>query len=564
MARMWLVDIVMRLTLPYVFVFHYFGAGVRADIPSPCIPRKYVENSFVCVCNATDCPEPGRLAPLDILDDFLFVVSSRDKFRFFPGQGLFKPFNLAEMVRETPDKTSATCPHRGAPKTLGFTHTSPNVKDPGNATLIVNKTELYQEILGFGGAMTDAAALTIKTLPEAAQKLLIRSYFSDDGIGYNIARVNMGGCDFSARGYTLDDYPGDVNLSRFALADEDLNYKIPLLRQAKSLRNDSLFVFASPWTAPAWMKTNNDLIGMGSLKTEYYQLWADYYLRFAEAYKKENVSLWGVTTQNEPVDGNIPGFTFNCMGWTGETQREWVKNNLGPTLRKAGYGDVKIMIFDEQRMFMPKWPRDILKDPEAAQYVSGIAVHWYTDFIAPPVLLDLTHAEFPDYWILSTEACVGFTANSPHQVPLGDWGQAQSYATDIIQNLNHWVVGWVDWNLVLNLGGGPNWKANFVAAPIVVNASSGEFYKNPTYYAMGHFSKFIPRGSVRIGLTIQAADEMKKTLQATAFKTPEDTIVLVAINTDEEPAYMSIQEDKRYINFHLHGKAIATFVWKYT
>ena len=262
---------------------------------------------------------------------------------------------------------------------------------------------------------------------------------------------------------------------------------------AMKMRPSPLKMFASPWTAPAWMKSNNNLIGEGYLLPEYYQAWANYFVKFLKSYEAEGVPFWGLTAQNEPVDGKIPDFTFNCMGWNSTTQREWIVNNLGPTLEKEGFSDIKLMILDDQRPLAPKWAREVFADERAMKYVSGIGVHWYADDGGLAFALDQCHEEFPDKFILYTESCNG-------GLNLGDWNNGERYLHNIIQNLNHWVVGWTDWNLVLDMLGGPNWANNNVDAPIIVNPEEGEFYKQPMYYALGHISKFIVPGSVRIDL----------------------------------------------------------------
>ena len=131
------------------------------------------------------------------------------------------------------------------------------------------------------------------------------------------------------------------------------------------MRPSPLKMFASPWTAPAWMKSNNNLIGEGYLLPEYYQAWANYFVKFLKSYEAEGVPFWGLTAQNEPVDGKIPDFTFNCMGWNSTTQREWIVNNLGPTLEKEGFSDIKLMILDDQRPLAPKWAREVFADERA-------------------------------------------------------------------------------------------------------------------------------------------------------------------------------------------------------
>lgn len=206
-----------------------------------------------------------------------------------------------------------------------------------------------------------------------------------------------------------------------------------------------------------------------------------------------------MTAQNEPTDGYIAKFPFNGMGFTPETQSEFIVTNLGPSLEANGFGDIKIMILDDQRLFLPSWAQRVFAySPEKAKkYVSGVAVHWYMDSLIPANVLDKTHDMFPDKWIFATEACTGTIPLLPH-VMLGEFGRAESYARDIIEDLNHWTTGWTDWNMALNMQGGPNWAKNFVDSPIIVNTEDQEFYKQPMYYALGHFSKFIQENSIRV------------------------------------------------------------------
>ncbi|CAG0890294.1 unnamed protein product [Darwinula stevensoni] len=425
-------------------------------------------------------------------------------------------YNIARREETTP-----FAPERRIPSRV------PSTDETTTRTRVrVNRQEEYQSLLGFGGAFTDAAGLNIKSLEPAAQELIIRSYFAPEGIRYNIGRIPMGGSDFSTRPYSYDDVEGDEAFEFWSLAFEDLEYKIPLVHLAREVSEEEVLLFGSAWSAPRWMKTNNDFIGEGRLKDEYYQLWADYFIKFLEAYSAAGLDMWGLTAGNEPTNGNIPGFSFNCMGWTPETQRKWVAENLGPTLRAAGYGkdNLTLMVFDDQRAYVETWLPTILGDPVIGEYVSGWAVHWYWNWLFGPEILDGAHADYPDFWILATEACEGSDLGEP-PVSLGNWLYAESYAHNIIEDLNHWVRGWVDWNLALDLEGGPNWAANEVDAGIIVNATAGEFYKNPIFYALGHFSKFIPRGSVRLGLEVAGA------VEALATSTPEGDVVVVLLNT---------------------------------
>lgn len=487
----------------FTVVFTLFSLTVSAE---DCIRRDYGRTSFVCVCNATYCdtaPSVGALAAGQAVQ----ITSSQSAARF-----------------------QAT--------NLQFGRTSSNKAVITNE-IFIDTSITYQNVLGFGGAFTDAAGINIARLSQAAQDNLMNSYFSSRGIEYGVARVPMAGTDFSTRTYSYDDYPGDVTLSNFALTEEDLVYKIPYINWAISLSSKSIKLFTSPWSAPAWMKSNNEFYGQGYLLGEYYQVWADYFARFFEEYSKFGLNFWALTAQNEPVDGRVPGFPFNCMGWTSENQSIFVGLNLGPTLQAKGFGDVKIMIMDDQRNYLPEWAETVLANPDANPYVSGIGVHWYQNFIAPPSVLTTTHEMFPDRFILATEACEGTFPKET--VVLGAWDRLESYATDIIENMNNWAVGWVDWNLALDEGGGPNWSENFVDSPIIVNNTIDEFYKQPMFYAMGHFSKYVPENSIRVNIDILN----DTTLIGTAFVLPDGNRAVVILNQSDDDKTIILNDAER-------------------
>lgn len=312
------------------------------------------------------------------------------------------------------------------------------------------------------------------------------------------------------------------------------------------------------------MKTNKDYKGNGTLIGPvggvYYQTWANYYLKFFQEYQKENITFWGVTAQNEPTDGFLFKFTFNCMGFTPESQAAFVIENLGPTLKKNGFPDIKIMILDDQRLFLETWPEKVFSySPDAHKYIDGIAVHWYLDSFVPPNILDTTHNLFPDKFIFSTEACAGAGPLKPNVI-LGDFFRAESYAKDIIQDLNHWVTGWTDWNLALDLKGGPNWANNFVDSPIIVNSAKDEFYKQPMFYALGHFSKFISENSVRVDLV---TDNKLVKHSAAFYDTSEQKTTLVIVNDSDADSTISVYDPDldKYLNVNCVAHSIQTIVW---
>lgn len=368
----------MRTFRIFLLIFAYVKAQTI-----PCEPRDFGYSSFVCVCNGTFCDE---YEPIEA------------------------PSELQALV-VTSDKAS----RRLDSELVDFT----DENDPNRFEYVLDETKTYQEILGFGGAFTDSAAYNIYKMDSDAIGKIIEAYYDSKGLDYSIGRTNMGGCDFSTRPYTYADTPGDANLDSFSLQDEDFE-KIPLMQRAQDLRQEPIKFFASPWSAPAWMKSNNDLIGKGYLMPQYYQSWANYFVKFLDEYSKQGIEFWGLTAQNEPWDGTVPNFTFNAMGWNSTTQKDWIVEFLGPALENSGYETVKLMILDDQRVLVPKWARDVFSDERALKYVSGIGIHWYIDDVLPfPFALDQAHEEFPDKFLLYTEACNGDRPWDLEKVMLG-------------------------------------------------------------------------------------------------------------------------------------------------
>uniref|UniRef100_T1JX74 Glucosylceramidase n=1 Tax=Tetranychus urticae TaxID=32264 RepID=T1JX74_TETUR len=454
----------------------------EASSASDCVKRTYAGDSFVCVCNAAKCDtlniektvQPGYIAIYD-----------------------------SDQKTSRLDKTVVPVDEIKSRLYLN-----------NEFTLNVNASDLKQKILGFGGTLTDGAAINIATLSDDLVKQLMNGYFGENGLEYNIARVPVGGSDSSVRAYSLDDTELDFDLEHFSLADEDIKYKLPLLKLALQL-NPKFRAFGSAWSAPAWMKTNHALNGNGGLIWKpgdvYYKLWAKYYVKYLNAYLDKGFKFWGLTTENEPAEG-IGGSIFNALALTPEQIRDWVKLDLGPALKAAA----------------------CLDDPEAASYVSGIAYHWYSrNYPSSYQTLASIHDRYPDYFLLSSEA--GWTGVASKY--LGDWGRAEGYAIDILEGLQHWSTGWTDWTLAVDTAGGPNWAKNWVDSTIVINATSQEYYKNPMYYAMAHFTKFLPIGSTRVGSNVVNAPA---NVHTTSFITPNNTMVLILINTNNDHIDLTI------------------------
>ncbi|XP_028159402.1 lysosomal acid glucosylceramidase-like [Ostrinia furnacalis] len=402
-------------------------------------------------------------------------------------------------------------------------------------TLTLNVSIQYQAIDGFGGAITDAAGLNWLSLTNTnLRQSLIDSYFSSNGLEYNVIRTPIGGSDFSSRKYALNELPMyDKQLSNFSLAEEDFNLKIPMFKAAMKASNQDIYVIATTWSPPDWMKVSNGISVCGKLNPDYYQTYADYHVKFIDEYNKQGIKIWALTTTNEPSNAFLATMVFNCMGWSSTDQAKWIVNNFGPTVRASKYNNTLIFVNDDQRYIIPFLFNELVaSDPRVLNYIDGVAVHGYADLVIPASILEAVTNLYPQLKLMMTEFCEGYL--SPTQkVLLGSWDRAESYIKSILGNLNFGAAGYVDWNLCLNQIGGPNWALNFVDSPIIVFPEAGEFVKQPTYYAMGHFSKFLPRGSKRIQVNIYKS-QYDSNLQNVAFVTPLNTVVVILYNPAAE------------------------------
>ena len=239
---------------------------------------------------------------------------------------------------------------------------------------------------------------------------------------------------------------------------------------------------ASPWSPPPWMKSNGQMNHGGKLKIKFQDTWANYYCKYINFYENEGVPIWGISVQNEPEAVQ----TWDSCIYTGEEERDFIKNFLGPALEKNKFLDKKLIIWDHNRDLMLKRARAVLSDPVAAKYVWGTGFHWYNGDYFDEV--QKVHDEFPDKELIFTEGC---QEEGPH---IGSWDLGERYATSIINDLNRWTVAWIDWNLLLDERGGPNHVGNYCSAPIIVNTKSQEILYQSSYFYLGHFSRFFKRG----------------------------------------------------------------------
>jgi glucosylceramidase len=392
--------------------------------------------------------------------------------------------------------------------------------------IFVNPNKTFQKYLGIGGAITDASSEVFATLNDEQQNTLLQSLYGDNGIGYNIIRTSIHSSDFGLGSYTYIE-EGDIDLKTFSI-EKDMEKRIPFIKRAIELIKDDVVFYASPWSPPAFMKSNKNMLQGGKLLPEFRQAWANYYVKFIKAYEKEGIPVWGLTIQNEPMAVQ----RWESCIYTADEERDFLKNYLGPTLEKEGLGDKKIVVWDHNRDLISERANTIFEDPEASKYAWGIGFHWYetwTGGLPKYDNLKNINESFPSKNMLFTEGCVeGFDSEK-----LQFWPNAERYGNSMINDFNSGVVGWTDWNILLDERGGPNHVQNFCFAPIHANTKTGELTYTPTYYYIGHFSKFIKPGALRVSTTTS-----RSAIESTSFKNKDGKIVTVVMNkTDTKIEY---------------------------
>ena len=395
--------------------------------------------------------------------------------------------------------------------------------------IFINPKKTFQKYLGIGGAITDASSEVFATLNETQQNKLLESLYGKDGIGYNIIRTSIHSSDFGLGSFTYVK-EGDADLKTFSI-EKDKEKRIPFIKKAIDLIKDDLVFYASPWSPPAFMKSNKNMLQGGKLLPEFRQAWADYYVKFIKAYEEEGIPVWGLTIQNEPMAVQ----RWESCIYTADEERDFLKNYLGPTLEKEGLGDKKIVVWDHNRDLISERANTIFEDPEASKYAWGIGFHWYetwTGGLPKYDNLKNINESFPSKNMLFTEGCQeGFDTERLHF-----WPNAERYGNSMINDFNSGVVGWTDWNILLDERGGPNHVQNFCFAPIHANTKTGELIYTPTYYYIGHFSKFIKPGALRVSTTTS-----RTTIESTSFQNENGSIVTVVMNkTDQTIGYKLI------------------------
>lgn len=416
--------------------------------------------------------------------------------------------------------------------------------------IFVDPGKKFQTYMGIGAALTDASAETFYKMPRPQQQELLKAYFDKkDGIGYTVARTNINSCDFSSDMYTYVEN-GDAALKSFNI-EHDRKYKIPFIKEATAAAGGKLTLFASPWSPPAWMKTNADMLHGGKLKPEWYKSWALYYAKFIKAYEKEGVPVWGISVQNEPMATQI---WESCI-YTAEEERDFLKNHLGPTLAKEGLASKKIIVWDHNRDLIYQRAQTYFNDPVASKYAWGIGFHWYEPWSGGTPMYDnlkLVNEAFPGKNIFFTEGCAeSFTATGYNR-----WSLGEKYGSNMINDFNNGMVGFTDWNILLDETGGPNHVGNFCFAPVHGDTKTGELIYTNAYYYIGHFSKFIQPGAKRI-----ACSASRSQFIATAFQNPDGKIVVIAMNQTGKPTPYFVWVNGKAAELNALPHSISTIIF---
>lgn len=495
---------------------------------------------------------------------------------------------------------------------------------PGTAEgtiLRVFPDRLKQTVDGIGTSFTESSAFVLAHLDPEQREEVMKRIYGERGANFSLARTHIGACDFSVKGrYSY----ADDGLDGFTIAADKEGFDpaeypgikagdydlLPMIREALAIKSrqqdQELKIIASAWTAPAWMKDiqtwyipgapeNNWQGTGGTLKEEYVPAYAEYLSKYLKAYQDEGVRIWGLTPVNEPHGNNGQ---WESMNFTPQSQNLFIKDHLGPGLRAAGFEDLNLLIYDQNRDGLEHWTDVIYSDPETTPFIYGAAVHWYeSTYKVYEEVFDRVHQKYPDFTILHTEGCIDdLGKDAPNGVtdPIGyresgwfgnddfwwsktatDWAYSVTwegvkvedhpmytpvhrYARNIIVSLDHWVTGWCDWNIVLDKNGGPNHVGNFCGAPIMIDTDTQELYYTPVFYVLSQFSRTIRPGDKAVQTELHKDGLGEDDLHACATLNDEGLLSVQLLNTTPEPIACKLQIGTEYAELIIEANAVQT------
>jgi glucosylceramidase len=469
--------------------------------------------------------------------------------------------------------------------------TSDHPKNPNSIELRIQPDQAHQRYYGFGASFTESSAWNLATIPpEARRKVLTRLFSPTQGAGFTLTRTHINSSDYSNNHYSYVE-DGDEDLSSFSIREdmkgfsgnendqvrgialEDPSYDlVPMILEAQSIPGADFNIIASPWSPPSWMKTGETgAMTNGTLQPRYHALWAAYISRYITAYAEQGIDLWAITPQNEPLHAHDARWDSN--GWSATEARDFLRDHLGPQLEKAGHLDtedleagVRVLIYDHNKDVMNDYVAPIFQDPEASKYAWGTAFHWYTNSKLNEnnwyqAELAKLQAAWPDKAMIHTESSIDIDADDPigqywrlSTDYAGEFVPFDTYAYDIISDLNHGTQGYVEWCVILSHKGQPNPYDNFNSAPVLINPVTDEVIYTPLYYLLSHFSKFIRPGAHRIGIS---GNDIEGVIY-TAAKNTDGSIVVVAFNRNQQPYKLSVQLEGNIFSHEIAARAMQT------
>ncbi len=436
-----------------------------------------------------------------------------------------------------------TTPDRAAVVALQSTSLHFSSKVGGQPVLTVDDAQHFQTMDGFGFALTGGSAQLLMRMSAAQRAALLKELFTTagDGVGVSYLRVSIGASDMNERVYSYDDLRAgetDAQMAKFSLGTDRADV-IPVLKEILGIR-PGIKILGSPWSAPAWMKTNNDVKG-GELKPEYYGAFAKYFVKYIEGMRSEGITIDAITVENEPLN---PKNTPSMVMWAQE-QATFIAKDLGPAFEKAGIR-TKILLYDHNPD-VPSYPLSILGDPAASKYVDGTAFHLYGGETS---VLTQVHDAYPKKNLYMTEQSVTAWPGE------GRLGIAEPVSHVMIGATRNWSRSVLLWNLAADLQNGPhtnNGGCTGCSGAITLDGDS--VTKNIAYYVVQHFSQFVPPGSVRV-----ASSEMEQ-LASVTFLTPEGKVVLVVSNTGNFPKPFAVKYHGKFFQTAIPAESVGTYVW---
>lgn len=395
----------------------------------------------------------------------------------------------------------------------------------------------FQEIIGLGGAFTEASGYCLKQVDEKIADNILEDYFSENGLNYSFCRTPIGSSDFSVSPYS---YLKNSNINTFSV-ERDEHYLIPMIKTALE-KNPNLKLLASPWSPPAFMKSNKMLILGGKLLEKYDKLYAQYLEKYILEYQKRKIKIDYLTLQNEP---NATQVWESCL-YSAEEEAKFAKDYLRPEFDQNGI-QTKILAWDHNKEKLYKRAKETFEI--ADNCIVGMAMHWYSgDYFEE---IGLVRRQFPNKLLIHTEGCTGYS----HFRKEDEIQNAEIYGHDMIGDLEAGINGFIDWNMILDYKGGPNHKRNYCNAPIMLSKDNKEYVKNLTYYYIGHFSKYIKPGAKKI-----AYSRFTTNIEMTAFKNLDDSIVVVLLNRNDFNQEFNLHLNGEIYHDNLDSHAILTFI----